>query len=99
MYFFSVLMTAASVFVFMMPVESGEKVSSSITIVHSCTIILLVVSDMTPRIRTGLPYLSKYSILFLFCIFERMLHYFQLDNQPCPRTFMAMIPIESCLVK
>ena len=65
MYFFSVLMTVASVFVFMTPVESGEKVSLSIKIVLSYTIILLVVSDITPRIATGLPYLSKYSILAL----------------------------------
>ena len=68
MYFFSVMtemMTVASVFVFMTPVESGEKVSLSTTIVLSYTIILLVVSDITPRIGTGLPYLSNYSILAL----------------------------------
>ena len=53
----------ASIFVFMMPVESGEKVSLSITIVLSYTIILLVVSDITPRTGAGQPYLSKYSIL------------------------------------
>ena len=52
-------MTLASCMVFMLPVESGEKVSLSITILLSYTVLLLVVSDVTPGTGSGQPYLCK----------------------------------------
>ncbi len=53
-------MTMASVLVFILPVESGEKVSLSITIMLSYSVLLLVVSDVTPRSGTGQPLLGGY---------------------------------------
>ena len=46
-----------------MPVESGEKVSLSITIMLSYSVLLLVISDVTPRSGSGQPYLGNSSFI------------------------------------
>ena len=45
----SVLMAFVSVLVFLLPPESGERVGLIITVMLSCTVFILMVSDMTPR--------------------------------------------------
>ena len=50
-----------SLLVFILPVQSGEKVSLSITILLSYTVLLVVVSDVTPRSGDGQPYLGTFS--------------------------------------
>ena len=60
---FSIILSLSSLLVFLMPVESGEKVSLSITIMLSYSVLLLVISDVTPRSGSGQPYLGN---IFLF---------------------------------
>ena len=50
----SVLMAFVSVLVFLLPPESGERASLSITVLLSYTVFLMTVSDMTPRGGTSL---------------------------------------------
>ncbi len=49
-----------SVLVFLLPVEGGEKVSLSITVLLSYTVVLLIVSDITPKSGVTTPLISKY---------------------------------------
>ena len=44
---------------FYVPVDSGEKLSLSITILLSFSVFLLILSDNTPNISQDLPYLGK----------------------------------------
>ena len=55
----SVVLAFLSAFTFYVPVDSGEKVSLSITILLSFSVFLLILSDNTPSISRGLPYLGK----------------------------------------
>ena len=63
----SIILSCASLLVFWLPVESGEKVSLSITVMLSYSVLLIVVSDVTPRSGSGQPYLSKYSLYSVIC--------------------------------
>ena len=63
-------MTLTSLLVFVLPVESGEKVSLSVTVLLSYFVLLLVVTDVTPKHGSALPYLSTlFSLIFLFANF------------------------------
>ena len=44
---------------FLLPSESGEKVSLSITVLLGYSVVLLMVADVTPRSGLDIPYLSK----------------------------------------
>ena len=55
----SVLITLLSVFVFLLPNESGEKVSLATTIFLSYTVLLLIVSDISPRNGDSVPLVSE----------------------------------------
>ena len=58
-------MTLTSLLVFVLPVESGEKVSLSVTVLLSYFVLLLVVTDVTPKHGSAQPYLSTlFSLIF-----------------------------------
>ena len=55
----SVMITFLSIVVFWLPYESGEKVSLGITVLLSFSIVLLMISDVTPRNGNSLPILCE----------------------------------------
>ena len=55
----SFMITILSVLVYWLPYESGEKVSMGITVLLSFSIVLLMISDVTPRNGNKMPILSK----------------------------------------
>ena len=79
--FASVIITLMSLLVFILPVQSGEKVSLSITIVLSYTVLMLVVSDVTPRSGDGQPCLGKLCSKF-FAMASQFLFGVALHNIP-----------------
>ena len=63
------LITVLSLLVYWLPYKSGEKVSFAVTILLSFTVVLLMVSDVTPRNGNRMPFISKSLLLVdvLFC--------------------------------
>lgn len=57
-----VTLSFLSIFVFILPTESGEKVSFGITVLLSFSIILLMVNDITPRGGKTMPIFCKISL-------------------------------------
>ena len=55
----SLIMTIISALVFYLPAESGEKIGLGITVLLSYSVVLLMVSDITPR-SNSMPLISKY---------------------------------------
>ena len=55
------IMTALSILVFGLPAESGEKISLEMTIMLSFSVMLLMVSDTTPRTSTTTPIIGTWS--------------------------------------
>ena len=51
-------MTLTSLLVFVLPTESGEKASLSVIVLLSYFVLLLVVSDVTPKHGGTQPYLG-----------------------------------------
>lgn len=60
----SVLITFLSALVYWLPYESGEKVSLGITVLLSFSIVLLMISDVTPRNGKDLPVICEYGKIF-----------------------------------
>ena len=56
----TVIMTLMSLLVFCLPPEAGEKLSLGITVLLSYTVVILMVSDITPRVSDSLPLISKF---------------------------------------
>ena len=65
----SVLITVLSLLVYWLPYKSGEKISFAVTILLSFTVVLLMMSDVTPRNGNKMPLISKSLLLtaVLFC--------------------------------
>ncbi len=55
-----VIVTIMTAMVFFLPSESGEKVSFGTTLLLSYTVLILMVSDITPRTGTAQPLLGEY---------------------------------------
>ena len=53
------LISLLSTLVFLLPAESGEKISLGITVSLSYTVLLLMVSEITPQSGKTLPLLSR----------------------------------------
>jgi len=73
-----VLMTIMSFLLFYLPVESGEKISLGITVSLAFSVLMLMISDMTPRVGDSTPIMSEYGgIKKLECISiqKGVLHY------------------------
>ena len=60
----SVFLIASSVFVFILPPESGEKVGLSVTILLASTVFLLLVADSTPAQSEAIPLIG--TIIYFF---------------------------------
>ena len=54
-----IILTLMTGMVFLLPSESGEKVSLGTTLLLSYTVLILMVSDVTPRSAEHTPVLSK----------------------------------------
>ena len=52
-------MTVMSLMSHLVPCEAGEKISLSITVLLAYSVLLLIVSDLTPRTVGASPLLSK----------------------------------------
>ncbi|XP_045176744.2 neuronal acetylcholine receptor subunit alpha-10-like [Mercenaria mercenaria] len=60
-------------FVFMLPVESGEKIGFALTILLSLSVVMTIVSDSIPPTSTHVCILSVYLLLtFIVCSFETL---------------------------
>ena len=57
-----VLMTALSCFVYLVPADSGEKVSLAVTVMLSYSVILLMMSDVSPTTGDSQPIICEYKI-------------------------------------
>ena len=62
----SILVSLISVVGFLLPSESGEKVSLQLTSLLSYTLLFLVVVDIIPPVGGNFPLMGKYSILWSF---------------------------------
>ena len=56
-----IAMSSVSMFVFAMPVQSGEKISLGISVLISYSVFTLLVTDIMPANADAMPVLSKYS--------------------------------------
>ncbi len=54
-----ILISMLSALVFLLPAEAGEKISMSTTVFLSYTVVLLMVSDITPKGGTTTPVISE----------------------------------------
>ena len=54
-----ITISLVSMFMFFLPIESGEKVSFGITVLLSYTLLLLMVNDITPKGGPRIPLLSE----------------------------------------
>ena len=55
----ALIMTLMTLLVFLLPAEAGEKLSLGITVLLSYSVILLMVSDITPRVSDSVPIISE----------------------------------------
>ena len=56
----SVFLTATSLLVFILPVESGEKVSLGVTILLALVVFLFLVAEALPTTSKSIPLIGKY---------------------------------------
>ena len=59
-----IILSLLSVVVFLLPTESGEKVSFGITVLLSYTIVMVMVTDTTPQGGKAIPVLGLKSFFF-----------------------------------
>jgi len=59
-----ILMTVMSFLVFLVPAESGEKVSLAVTVILSYSVVILMVTDIAPRTGDRQPIIGKCLSLF-----------------------------------
>lgn len=59
------LITAVAILGFLLPPDSGEKVSLEITVLLSLAVFLLVVSETMPPTSEDFPYIGEFRILAL----------------------------------
>ncbi|CAD5111649.1 DgyrCDS937 [Dimorphilus gyrociliatus] len=59
------LTTILTFYMFLLPCESGEKVSLGISVLLSYSVLLLLISDILPRNSETAPLLSKFSCIIL----------------------------------
>ena len=60
-----IVLALLSTVVFYVPVDSGEKLSISITILLSFSVFLLILSDSTPQVSQDLPFWGKKDQFFI----------------------------------
>ncbi|XP_053383820.1 neuronal acetylcholine receptor subunit alpha-9-like [Mercenaria mercenaria] len=68
-----IVLAAMAPFVFILPVESGEKIGFALTILLSLSVVMTVVSDNIPPTSTNICVLSVYLlIIFIICSLETL---------------------------
>ncbi len=60
-----VLMSLIDLLVFILPPESGEKISLGITVLLAYSVFMLVISETLPRNSDSTPIMSKYISVLL----------------------------------
>ena len=60
--------TATTVLVFYLPVESGEKISLGVTVLLALTVFLLIVAETMPAQSNTIPLIGKYYVTLLYRI-------------------------------
>ena len=65
----TIIITLLSLYVYLLPTESGEKVDLGITVVLAHSVMLLMVSDISPPSGDHLPLLCKFRPLCYFSLF------------------------------
>ena len=97
-------MSGLNILVFLLPVESGERVSYAITVLLAIAVFLTMVGDSLPKVSTPMSVLSVYllSVLILsavICLSTIVnLHiYFKDDSIPVPRFLQAITVCCLCL--
>ena len=87
-----IFMSFLNLLVFMLPVESGEKLSYAITVLLSIAVFLTLVGDNLPKNSNPMSVLSYYllsvlslSVVICFCTILSLHIYFKDDLLPVPR--------------
>ena len=62
----TLIISLLSLYVYLLPAESGEKVTLGITVVLSYSVLLLMISDITPPSGENQPLLCEYTAGLLF---------------------------------
>lgn len=65
-----IVLAVMAPFVFVLPVESGEKIGFALTILLSLSVVMTIVSDNIPPTSTHVCVLSKYMIYLVEIIFR-----------------------------
>lgn len=55
----TLILTLMSLLVFCLPAEAGDKVSIGMTVLLSYSLVILMVTDITPRVSDSIPMISK----------------------------------------
>lgn len=72
-----IVIVAMATFVFILPSESGEKISMGITVLLSLCVFLLMVSEKMPATSETLPLIGKYKVTFFLMLHFVFLLFFQ----------------------
>ena len=64
----SILVSLISVIGFLLPSESGEKVSLQLTALLSYSLVFLVIVDIIPPVGGNFPLIGKFSLCMLVCL-------------------------------
>ena len=92
-----IFMSILNLLVFILPVESGEKVSYAITVLLSIAVFLTLVGDNLPQISNPMSILSYYllsvlslSVFICFCTILSLHIYFKDNLIPVPRCLRSI---------
>ena len=97
-----VFLSLLNSFVFLLPQESGERVSFSITVLLSFTVFLNIIGDNVPKTSSPMPYLCYYVIIVLvssglitlLTILCQRLHH-NCTQEPVPRWLQTCLFLSS----
>lgn len=95
-----ILLSFLNLFVFVLPADSGEKMSYSVTLYLSFAVFLTIINGSLPDSSESVPVLSLYLVLQLTsgCVtiiitaFQLRIH-FRDENRPVPKIFKCMVNV------
>lgn len=98
-----VFMAVISVFVFVLPPESGERISFSITVLLALAVFFTLISDNLPKTSKPLSHLSYfltciliYSVFMCIVAICNLRVYFKDENSPVPPCLVSFILFIRC---